>query len=83
MRKNTILDFRHPIVTALLHLHSALLMPLFHHLWLAQGTGNANFYYATTLVFAIANGFAVVDCIWAGLRIAIGPNIEPYVVTQE
>ncbi|KAF5322732.1 hypothetical protein D9619_001478 [Psilocybe cf. subviscida] len=75
--------FRHPIVTALLHLHSALLMPLFHHLWLAQGTGNANFYYATTLVFAIANGFAVVDCIWAGLRIAIGPNVEPYVVTQE
>ncbi|KAF8198070.1 GPI transamidase subunit PIG-U [Pholiota molesta] len=74
---------RHPIVTALLHLHSSLLMPLFHHLWLTQGTGNANFFYATTLVFAIANGAALIDCLWAGLRIAIGPDADGYVVTQE
>jgi phosphatidylinositol glycan class U len=76
-------DLRHPIVTALLHLHSSLLMPLFHHLWLTQGTGNANFFYATTLVFAIANGAALIDCLWAGLRIAIGPDVDGYVVTQE
>lgn len=76
-------DLRHPIVTALLHLHSALLMPLFHHLWLTQGTGNANFFYATTLVFACSNGAALVDSIWAGLRIAIGPPVENYTVVQE
>jgi len=63
---------RHPIVTALLHLHAALLLPLFHSLWLAQGTGNANFFYASTLVFGMANGAAVIDCIWAGLRVAFG-----------
>ncbi|KAF8070785.1 GPI transamidase subunit PIG-U [Lyophyllum atratum] len=75
--------FRHPIVTALLHLHAALLMPLFNHLWLNQGTGNANFYYASTLVFACSNGAALVDCIWAGLRIAIGEEKEGYAVAQE
>ncbi|KAF7298859.1 hypothetical protein MIND_00833700 [Mycena indigotica] len=74
---------RHPIVTILLHLHAALLMPLFHHLWLSQGTANANFFYATTLVFACANGAALTDCIWAGLRIAIGAPEEGFSVVQE
>ncbi|KAF5369760.1 hypothetical protein D9758_001334 [Tetrapyrgos nigripes] len=74
---------RCPIVTSLLHLHAALLLPLFHHLWLSQGTGNANFFYASTLVFACANGFAIIDCMWAGLRIAIGQEKEGVVVAQE
>ncbi|PPQ95314.1 hypothetical protein CVT26_008159 [Gymnopilus dilepis] len=74
---------RHPIVTTLLHLHASLLMPLFNHLWLTQGTGNANFFYASTLVFACAQGAALVDAVWAGLRIAIGPPVEGYVIVQE
>ncbi|KAJ7134786.1 GPI transamidase subunit PIG-U [Mycena epipterygia] len=74
---------RYPIVTTLLHLHASLLMPLFHHLWLNQGTGNANFFYASTLVFACANGAALTDCIWAGLRLPIGEPQEGYVVAQE
>jgi len=74
---------RHPMVTALLHLHAAVLMPLFNHLWLNTGTGNANFFYASTLVFACANGAALIDAIWAGLRIAIGNEVEGYVVVQE
>ncbi|KAK7040095.1 hypothetical protein VNI00_009900 [Paramarasmius palmivorus] len=77
---------RYPIVTALLHLHASLLLPLFHHLWLAQGTGNANFFYASTLVFACANGAAVIDAIWAGLRIAVGEEKEGWAAlpsTQE
>ena len=77
------LDFRHPIVTGLLHLHASLLMPLFNHLWLVQGTGNANFFYASTLVFACSNGAALVDCIWAGLRIAIGDGEEGQAIVQE
>lgn len=79
----TLPDLRHPLVTALLHLHASLLMPLFHHLWLTQGTGNANFFYASTLVFACANGAALIDTIWAGLRIAIGDHVEDYVIVQE
>ncbi|KAF7346557.1 hypothetical protein MSAN_01883800 [Mycena sanguinolenta] len=74
---------RYPIVTTLLHLHAALLMPLFHHLWLNQGTANANFFYASTLVYACANGAALTDCLWAGLRIAIGEPQEGFVVAQE
>ncbi|KAB5592578.1 Phosphatidylinositol glycan anchor biosynthesis class U protein [Ceratobasidium theobromae] len=61
---------RHPLPTFLLHLHSALLMPLASHLWLSQGTGNANFLYAATLVFGLANLAMVVDAVWAGLRAA-------------
>jgi hypothetical protein len=82
-RTNAPIDLRYPIVTTLLHLHASLLMPLFHHLWLNQGTANANFFYASTLVFACANGAALTDCIWAGLRIAIGEPQEGYVVVQE
>ena len=76
-------DLRHQMVTALLHLHAALLMPLFNYLWLSTGTGNANFFYASTLVFACANGAALIDAIWAGLRIAIGEEKEGYMVVQE
>lgn len=77
------IDLRHPIVTTLLHLHAALLLPLFHHLWLTQGTGNANFFYASTLVFGLANGAALLDALWAGLRIAMGERKEGEVVIQE
>ncbi|KIM75991.1 hypothetical protein PILCRDRAFT_826843 [Piloderma croceum F 1598] len=73
---------RHPIVTTLLHLHASLLLPLFHHLWLTQGTGNANFFYAITLVFGVSNGAALIDCIYAGLRIAIGKG-DGFEVVQE
>ncbi|KAG9103357.1 hypothetical protein FRC06_011304 [Ceratobasidium sp. 370] len=61
---------RHPLPTVLLHLHAALLMPLASHLWLAQGTGNANFLYAATLVYGLANGAMVIDAVWGGLRAA-------------
>jgi len=74
---------RYPIVTALLHLHAFLLLPLFHHLWIGTGTGNANFFYASTLVFGIANGFGLLDCVWAGLRVALGEMKDGWAVTQE
>lgn len=76
-------DLRYAIVTALLHLHAFLLLPLFHHLWIGTGTGNANFFYASTLVFGIANGFALLDCVWAGLRVALGEVKDGWAVTQE
>lgn len=76
-------DLRHPIVTVLLHLHALLLLPLFHHLWLTQGTGNANFFYAITLVFGVSNGAALIDCVYAGLRIAVGEGKDGYEVVQE
>ncbi|KAE9403676.1 PIG-U-domain-containing protein [Gymnopus androsaceus JB14] len=81
---------RHPLVTFLTSLHALLLQPLFAHLWLSHGTGNANFYYATTLVGACSGGLALVDACWAGLRIAVGGvegvderGEEKEVVTQQ
>jgi len=71
-----------PLVTGLLHLHASLLLPLFNRLWLADGTGNANFFYASTLLFALANGFAITDCIWAGIHLVIGPRREGWSVVQ-
>ncbi|KAG0701281.1 GPI transamidase subunit PIG-U [Suillus ampliporus] len=63
---------RHPIITTLLHLHAALLLPLQHVLWVSEGRGNANFYYAASLVMGMAGGAGLVDACWAGMRIAIG-----------
>ncbi|KAI1793275.1 PIG-U-domain-containing protein [Ganoderma leucocontextum] len=74
---------RYPIVTGLIHLHASFLLPLFNSLWLRQGTGNANFFYASTLVFGMGNGAALLDAIWAGLRIAIGKLEDGYEVVQE
>lgn len=65
-------ELRHPLPTVMLHLHSALLLPLFHHLWKGQGSGNANFYYASTLVFGLANAAAIVDALRAGLKLGYG-----------
>ncbi|KAI0689071.1 GPI transamidase subunit PIG-U [Cytidiella melzeri] len=73
---------RNPIVTTLIHLHASLLLPLFNHLWLATGTGNANFFYASTLVFGMANGAGLLDAVWAGLACAI-PVKEGWEVSQE
>jgi GPI-anchor transamidase subunit U len=63
-------------------LHASLLLPLFNRLWLADGTGNSNFFYASTLVFALANGFAITDCIWAGIRLVIGEEKQDWTVVQ-
>ncbi|KAG2057859.1 PIG-U-domain-containing protein [Suillus hirtellus] len=63
---------RHPIITTLLHLHAALLLPLQHVLWVNEGRGNADFYYAASLVMGMAGGAGLVDACWAGMRIAVG-----------
>lgn len=78
---------RHPIVTTLLHTHASLLLPLFHALWVTEGRGNANFYYAASLVMGVAGGAGVIDACFAGMRIAVGDvaesEREKWEVTQE
>ena len=69
-------DLRHPIVTTLVHIHAALLLPVFHALWVTEGKGNANFHYAASLVMGAAGGMGGVDACVAGLRIAFGDIIE-------
>lgn len=61
------IDLRHPLPTLLWHIYASTLLPLFNNLWLGQGTGNSNFFYAATLVFGVANGAVLLDGVWAGL----------------
>jgi hypothetical protein len=60
-------DLRHPLLSVALQLYSVILLPILHSLWLESGTGNANFFYAATLVYSLGCGMAVVDILGAGL----------------
>lgn len=61
-------DLRYPLLTTCIHLYTLILLPLLHDLWLVAGTGNANFFYAATLVYGLGCGMALVDLLGAGLR---------------
>jgi len=49
-------------------LYSTLLGPAFHHLWIYAGSGNANFFYAITLVWSLALLILETDTVYAVLR---------------
>jgi len=59
---------RHPLLTISLYVYGLSLLPAFHHLWMNLGSGNANFYYASTLVWAVGNGLVWIDAISAMLK---------------
>ncbi|WFD33306.1 hypothetical protein MCUN1_000119 [Malassezia cuniculi] len=58
-------NLRHPMVTSLLFAYAALLLPVFHYLWLYAGSANANFYFAAGLVHSFAIGAMILDAVWA------------------
>ncbi|KAL7421883.1 hypothetical protein Q5752_003654 [Cryptotrichosporon argae] len=60
-------DLKHPKITLITHLYTALLLPLLHSLWLGSGTGNANFFYAATMVYGLNNALGVADVLGAML----------------
>jgi len=49
--------------------YSALLGPAFLHLWIYAGSGNANFFYAITLVYSLAQIILVGDALYAMVRV--------------
>lgn len=55
-----------PAMAALLY--AALLGPAFHYLWIYAGSGNANFFYAITLVWSLALLVLLTDFVYALLR---------------
>ena len=55
-----------PVLAALLY--CLLLGPAFHHLWIYAGSGNANFFYAITLVWNLALLMSLADTLYAVLR---------------
>ncbi|KAI1919073.1 hypothetical protein LOZ53_001738 [Ophidiomyces ophidiicola] len=48
--------------------YASLLGPIFHHLWIYAGSGNANFFYAITLVWSLGLSIIVTDSLFAVLR---------------
>jgi phosphatidylinositol glycan class U len=49
-------------------LYASLLGPAFYHLWIYAGSGNANFFYAITLVWSLGLSLTIADTIFAALR---------------
>lgn len=59
---------RYSWATILALLYVSLLGPTFYHLWVYLGSGNANFFFAITLVYAIAMTNHLSDILWAAIR---------------
>jgi phosphatidylinositol glycan class U len=71
----------HALLLLFPHLGPALrYLPTFHYLWLYSGSGNSNFYYASTLVYGLGNGFLVADALWAHLKLEFGKEVD---ITRE
>ena len=49
-------------------LYATLLGPAFYYLWIYAGSGNANFFYAITLVWSLGLSVILADSIFAVLR---------------
>jgi GPI-anchor transamidase subunit U len=49
--------------------YAVLLGPAFLHLWIYAGSGNANFFYAITLVYSLAQIILVADALYAMIRV--------------
>ena len=59
---------RYPFVVTATILYAVLLGPAFWYLWIYAGSGNANFYYAITLVWSLGQSLLVSDLAFAVLR---------------
>ncbi|KEF63180.1 phosphatidylinositol glycan, class U [Exophiala aquamarina CBS 119918] len=59
---------RYVFIAASVLLYSTLLGPAFYHLWIYAGSGNANFFYAITLVWSLGLTILVGDTLFAVMR---------------
>ncbi|XP_044719915.1 GPI transamidase subunit PIG-U domain-containing protein [Hirsutella rhossiliensis] len=59
---------RYTYVASATILYATFLGPAFYHLWIYAGSGNANFFYAITLVWSLGQSLLVSDLAFAVLR---------------
>ncbi|KAG9255931.1 cell division control protein CDC91 [Emericellopsis atlantica] len=59
---------RYSFVAAAVLAYATFLGPAFFHLWIYAGSGNANFFYAITLVWSLGQSLLVSDLTFATLR---------------
>ncbi|KAL1411412.1 hypothetical protein Q8F55_002368 [Vanrija albida] len=60
-------NLQHPLLSLTVHLYTSILLPLLHSLWLLTGTGNANFFYAATMVYGLNSTLTIADVLGAGI----------------
>lgn len=58
---NEIKGSRYGVLAATVALFVSVLAPIFWTMWIYEGTGNANFYYAINLVSTMAQVFFITD----------------------
>lgn len=68
-------DLRNPFLSLNLLFFSTALLPAFHHTWVYAGSGNANFFYAITLLWGLGGALLLLDVVHAWLR----RGVEMYV----
>ncbi|RMZ90166.1 hypothetical protein DV736_g2588, partial [Chaetothyriales sp. CBS 134916] len=59
---------RYTFIASSVILYSSLLGPAFHYLWIYAGSGNANFFFAITLVWSLGLAILIGDTLFAVLR---------------
>ena len=59
---------RYSFVATATLMYASVLGPAFYHLWIYAGSGNANFFYAITLVWSLAQSLLLSDLTYAVLR---------------
>ncbi|KAK0659716.1 putative GPI transamidase component PIG-U [Cercophora samala] len=59
---------RYSFVIAAVIMYASFLGPAFYYLWIYAGSGNANFFYAITLVWGLGQSLLVCDLMFAVLR---------------
>lgn len=62
------LVMRYTFFLAAAILYATFLGPAFYYLWVYAGSGNANFFYAITLVWSLVNAWIRADALYAVLR---------------
>lgn len=62
------IDCRYGFLVSNLFLYASALAPIFWHLWIYAGSGNANFFYAITLVYNLGQVLLLIDIVYAALR---------------
>lgn len=69
LNKRVVQLLEYPLVVGLGFLYVSALAPAFHYLWIYVGSGNANFFYAITLAYALISILGLSDIVWAAIRV--------------
>ena len=68
----SIIDLRYTLVVLCMFLIASVLCPVLWYLWIHVGSANANFFFATTLTYALAQ---VIQTLWSLDKDQLPPSL--------